>query len=110
MPRTARTKLLTALAVKRYAEGPATTKELHDGGGLYLRRREGGAYWYLRTSDPATGATQWHRMFPDDPQGGYPRKSLSTAREEAERLWNPRSQGLDPRAERRRLIEQKQRE
>jgi hypothetical protein len=53
---------------------------------------------------------QWHRMFPDDPQGGYPHKSLSNAREEAERLWNLRSQGLDPRAERRRLIEQKQRE
>ena len=107
MARTARTKLLTALAVKRYAEGPATTKELHDGGGLYLRRREGGAYWYLRTTDPATGATQWHRMFPDDPQGSYPHKSLANARDEAERMWNLRSQGLDPRAERRRLIEQK---
>jgi integrase len=110
MPRTARTKLLTALAVKRYAEGPATTKELHDGGGLYLRRREGGAYWYLRTTDPATGATQWHRMFPDDPQGGYPHKSLANARDEAERLWSLRSQGLDPRAERRRLIEQRKQE
>lgn len=110
MARTARTKLLTALTVKRYADGPATTKELHDGGGLYLRRREGGAYWYLRTTDPATGATQWHRMFPDDPQGGYPHKSLANARDEAERLWSLRSQGLDPRAERRRLIEQKKQE
>jgi hypothetical protein len=49
-------------------------------------------------------------MSPDDPQGGYPHESLASAREEAERLWSLRSQGLDARAERRRLIEQKQRE
>ena len=107
MPRTARTRVLTALAVKRYAEGPPTKKELHDGGGLYLRRREGGAYWYLRMSDPSTGATQWHRMFPEDPLGAFPHKSLADARSEAERLWQVRSQGLDPRAERLRLIEEK---
>ena len=68
---------------------------------------KGAPIWYLRTTDPATGATQWFRMFPDDPQGSYPHKSLANAREEAERMWNLRSQGLDPRAERRRLIEQR---
>lgn len=108
MARTARTKLLTALAVKRYAEGPPTTKELHDGGGLYLRRRGAAAYWYLRTTDPATGATQWHRMFPDDPHGAYPHQTLAAAREEAERLWSIRRQGLDPRNEHRRLIAERQ--
>lgn len=108
MARTARTKQLTALAVKRYVEGPPTGKELHDGGGLYLRRREAGAYWYLRITAPGSKATQWHRMFPDDPQGAYPHKTLANAREEAERLWSIRRQGLDPRIERRRQIVERQ--
>jgi integrase len=105
MARTAKTKRLSAVAVKRYAEGPATGKELPDGGGLYLRRREGGCYWYLRMTDPATGANQWHRMFSGDPQGGYPHKTLSAARAEAERLWEIRRRGIDPRAEQMRAVE-----
>lgn len=98
---------LTAIEVRRYAEGPVTTKELHDGGGLYLRKRQGGCYWYLRMTDPMTGANQWHRMFNGDPQGGYPRKTLSAAREEAGRLWAIRRKGLDPRATAKREIEER---
>lgn len=104
MARTARTHRLTALAVKKYAES-SQTGVLHDGGGLYLRKREHALLWTLRLTDPLTGAQQWHRLFPDDPQGGYPHKGLAQARAEARRLWSTRSNGVDPRAERRRLAE-----
>lgn len=106
MGRTAKTKRLTAIAVKRYAEGPNTTKELHDGGGLYLRKRSEGVYWYLRLTDPVTGANQWHKMFSGDPEGDYPHKTLSDARAEAGRMWEIRRHGIDPRAEQKRSIEQ----
>ena len=104
MSRTARTHRLTALEVKRYAESTQSAP-LHDGGGLYLRKRSCTLLWTLRLSDPVTGAQQWHRLFPDDPQGGYPHKGLAEARAEARRLWSTRSRGVDPRAERRRLAD-----
>lgn len=100
MARTAKLKTLTDSEVKRYSKTGDASKPLHDGGGLYLRRRDAGAYWYLRMTDPATGAQQWHRMFPDHPAGGYPHKSLAEAREEAEKLWCERSERHDPRARR----------
>lgn len=104
MARTAKLKTLTDKAVQKYIRDSQLTSPLHDGGGLYLRKRDAGAYWYLRLSDPATGAQQWHRMFPDDPAGRYPEKSLAAAREEAEKMWRQRSEGIDPRAERQQRI------
>jgi integrase len=104
MARTAKLKVLTDRAVKAYATAGDSAKALHDGGGLYLRKRDAGAYWYLRLTDPASGAQQWHRMFPDDPAGHYPHKSLADARDEAERLWRTRSEGHDPRALRQQRI------
>jgi integrase len=108
MARTAKTHRLTALALKKYAEDEASTAPLHDGGGLYLRKRDASLHWVLRLTDPATGAQQWHRLFPDDPLGVYPHKSLADARAEAKRLWTTRSDGIDPRVERRRRIEAEQ--
>ena len=105
MARTAKTHRLTALALKKYAEDSAATSPLHDGGGLYLRKRDASLYWVLRLTDPATQAQQWHRLFPDDPLGTFPHRSLAQARAEAKRLWATRSDGLDPRAERRRRIQ-----
>jgi integrase len=105
MARTAKTHRLTALALKKYAEDMAATSPLHDGGGLYLRKREASLQWVLRLTDPVTGAQQWHRLFPHDPLGVYPHKSLIDARSEAKRMWATRSDGVDPRAERRRRIE-----
>jgi integrase len=105
MARTAKTHRLTALALRKYAEDEAATAPLHDGGGLYLRKRDASLHWVLRLTDPATGAQQWHRLFPDDPLGVYPHKSLADARADAKRLWATRSDGVDPRAERRRRIE-----
>ena len=102
MGRTAKVHRLTALAAKRYAEAFAQTKPLHDGGGLYLRKRGASALWYLRLTEPSTGAQQWHRLFPDDPAGSFPHKSLADARLEARRLWDLRSSGIDPRARRER--------
>lgn len=98
MARTAKLNILTDKAVRAYVKAGGPAKPLHDGGGLYLRARDSGAYWYLRLTEPATGVEQWHRMFPDDPAGGYPSKSLAEAREEAARLWRLRSEGHDPRA------------
>ena len=108
MARTARTHRLTALAVRKYAHDPQTTAPLHDGGGLYLRKRGASLTWVLRLTDPANGSQQWHRLFPDNPSGTYPQKSLADARQEAHRLWTTRSGGIDPRAERRRDIEARQ--
>lgn len=104
MARTAKVHRLTAIAVKRYVEDVGTKAPLHDGGGLYLRKREASARWYLRLTDPNVGTQQWHLMFPDDPSGGFPHKSLADARAEAKRLWELRSRGLDPRAERAKSI------
>jgi len=105
MARTAKVHRLTALAVKRYAEAARQSAPLHDGGGLYLRKRDASALWYLRLTEPSTGAEQWHRLFPDDPAGGYPHKGLSDARAEARRMWDLRSSGIDPRAQRDRQIQ-----
>ena len=105
MARTAKVHRLTALAVKRYAEASRQTAPLHDGGGLYLRKRDASALWYLRLTEPSTGAEQWHRLFPDDPAGGYPHKGLGEARAEARRMWDLRSSGIDPRAQRDRQIQ-----
>jgi hypothetical protein len=104
MGRTAKTQRLTALAVRKYAEDTSARAPLHDGGGLYLRKRGVALHWTLRLTDPATGADQWHRLFPDDPLGTYPHKGLADARAEARRLWSTRSSGIDPRAERQRQI------
>lgn len=105
MARTARTHRLTALAVRKYANDPRMTAPLHDGGGLYLRKRGASLTWVLRLTDPGNGSQQWHRLFPDNPSGTYPHKSLADARQEAHRLWTTRSGGIDPRAERQRDIE-----
>jgi len=102
--RTAKLHRLTALVVKRYAEAATQARPLHDGGGLYLRKREASARWYLRLSDPATGAQQWHRLFPDDPAGDYPHKTLADARAGSRRLWDLRSTGVDPRVQRAHAI------
>jgi integrase len=106
--RTAKVHRLTALAVKRYADAAEQASPLHDGGGLYLRKRDASALWYLRLTEPATGAQQWHRLFPDDPAGGYPHKGLSDARAEARRMWDLRSAGIDPRAQPDRHIKAQQ--
>jgi integrase len=107
MARTARLKLLTAMAVKAYVDDPNQTKPLHDGGGLYLRKREASARWYLRLTEPSTGADQWHVLFPNDAAGSYPHKGLANARDEADKLRTTRSKGLDPRAERARGIRER---
>lgn len=106
MGRTAKLSTLTDSDVKSYVKDAARQAPLHDGGGLYLRKRDAGAYWYLRLTEPATGAQQWHRMFPDDPSGHYPRRSLADARAEAAKLWRLRSEGHDPRALRQQRIEE----
>lgn len=108
MARTARPNQLTDRDVMRYVNGPDTTKELHDGAGLYLRRRDAGAYWYLRAVSPVTGRPQWHKLFDGDALDGYPHKTLRDARQEADRLRQQLKEGLDPRIERRKAIEREQ--
>ena len=105
MARTAKLQRLTDRTVAAYVKRGDPGKPLHDGGGLYLRKRDAGAYWYLRLTDPATGAQQWHKLFPDDPAGHYPHKGLADARGEAAKLWRTRSEGHDPRAVRLRMID-----
>src|SRR5205085_11083529 len=71
-------------------------------------KRDANAFWYLRLTDPNTGAQQWHRLFPDDPAGAYPHKSLADARAQARLLWDLRSTGVDPRVHRVREVRARQ--
>jgi len=109
MGRTARTNRLTTLAIRKYAADVTATAPLHDGGGLYLRKREVGLHWSLRMTAP-DGAQQWHSLFAGHPLGSFPYKSLADARAEARRLWSERAKGIDPRAERRRRSEAQRQE
>lgn len=99
MARKAQINRLTDVQLRAYVR-QAAPAPLHDGGGLYLRKRQSAAYWYQRLTDPLTGNDQWHRLFPDDPCGYYPLKSLSDARAAAEALRTVRSTGIDPRQDR----------
>lgn len=74
--RTKGTARLTETAIKAWLNktGPDT---LHDGGGLYLRRRAEGAFWSLRQVNPLTGARTWAGLFPGVP---YPTATLAEAR------------------------------
>lgn len=109
MARTPKTKVLTALAVKKYVNSPASG-DLHDGGGLYLRKRQSSCWWYLRLKSPATQLQTWFKLFPDDPNGAYPQKSLEQARQAAEAVWSQKSAGLDPRLERLDVLAKQKRE
>lgn len=103
MPKTAKLNQLSALKVRAYMEKTDDKRPLHDGGGLYLRKRaSGSAFWYLRMTEPGTKVQQWHSLFPG-PGGAYPHRSLADARVEAARLRSIHSQGIDPRAQRARL-------
>ena len=53
---------------------------LHDGGGLYLRRRADGAFWALRQVNPVSGGRTWASVLPGIP---YPQASLAEARRKA---------------------------
>ena len=73
------TNRLTDTAIKAWVrKGDADA--LHDGGGLYLRRRAEGCFWSLRQVNPLTGARTWAGLFPDVP---YPTATLEEARRKA---------------------------
>ena len=74
-------KRLTDATIKGWLRKPAPDA-LHDGGGLYLRRRADGAYWALRQVNRETGARTWAALF-TDPSVPYPQASLADARERA---------------------------
>jgi integrase len=71
---------LTDKAIKAWLRSAPDGASLHDGGGLYLRRRSEGAYWALRQISPATGARTWAALFPDVT---YPAATLAEARRAA---------------------------
>jgi len=73
------TERLTDTAIRSWLqkEGPDS---LHDGGGLYLRRRASGAFWALRQTNAETGERTWAGIFPDV---AYPAATLKAARRKA---------------------------
>lgn len=71
--------ILSAAGVRAW-ERSGKGSELHDGGGLYLRRRADGCYWALRTVNVETGGRTWAALLPGVP---YPTASLEQARSEA---------------------------
>ena len=78
--RTTSSDRLTDTAVKAWLRKPGAAA-LHDGGGLYLRRRAVGAFWSLRQVNPLTGGRTWAALFPDVP---YPTATLTEARRKAD--------------------------
>lgn len=70
---------LTDVAIKSWLSKD-TPDTLHDGAGLYLRRRAEGAFWSLRRVNPLTNARTWAGLFPGVP---YPTATLSEARRKA---------------------------
>lgn len=72
-------ELLSDLKIKAWIKKPTSTS-LHDGGGLYLRVRAGGAYWAIRQVNPLTGMRTWASLMPKQP---YPEASLADARKAA---------------------------
>lgn len=72
-------ELLTDLKIRAWIKTP-TGPSIHDGGGLYLRLRSGGAYWALRQVNPLTGNRTWAALMPNL---AYPEASLADARKAA---------------------------
>jgi integrase len=72
-------ELLTDLKIRAWVKQPTGTS-IHDGGGLYLRLRSGGAYWSLRQVNPLTGNRTWAALMPNL---AYPAASLADARKAA---------------------------
>ena len=72
-------QLLTDLKIRAWIKNP-TVSSIHDGGGLYLRLRSGGAYWSLRQINPLTGKRTWAALMPNQ---AYPEASLADARRAA---------------------------
>lgn len=72
-------ELLNDLKIRAWVKQP-TSQSLHDGGGLYLRLRSGGAYWSLRQVNPLTGKRTWAALIPNH---AYPQASLAEARKAA---------------------------
>ena len=75
-------ELLTDTAIRSWLRHPPATgaHALHDGGGLYLRRRGNAGFWALRQVNVETGARTWAGLFPDLP---YPQATLAAARQKA---------------------------
>lgn len=99
-------ELLTDLKIKawiRASEGDA----LHDGGGLYLRRRGARFYWALRQTNPVSGARTWAALLPGL---SYPEATLKQARQEADKARLLSAQGTDLVTERRAVVSRKRAE
>jgi integrase len=72
-------ELLTDLKIRAWIKHPTGTS-IHDGGGLYLRLRSGGAYWSLRQVNPLSSKRTWAALMPNQ---AYPEASLADARRAA---------------------------
>jgi integrase len=101
MPRSAATNRLTDIKIKSYLKDDGRTTPLHDGGGLYLRKRATGAFWVLRLPCPMTGKDQWHQVFAGEASPCYPARTLADARIKAGTLRAERATGIDPREARK---------
>ncbi len=72
--------VLSDVAIRAWLTKPQSSSALHDGGGLYLRRRGSGAYWALRQVNPISGTRTWAGLFPGI---AYPEATLAEARRKA---------------------------
>lgn len=104
-------ELLRKRDVDAWLASPSTTA-LHDGGGLYLRKRGAHAYFYLRQRNAETGARTWAPLFPPGPSAAYPARDLDEARRAAAQAREIADApgGLDLIRGRRAEVERMQRE
>jgi integrase len=77
--RLASAERLTDTAIRAWLK-TGSSDALHDGGGLYLRRRGAAGYWALRQVNATNGARTWAGLFPGVP---YPDATLQAARRKA---------------------------
>jgi integrase len=79
---------------------------INDGGGLLLRKRSTGYFWYYRNTSPETKRETWHSLAERTP---YPQTTLANARALAKQVRGNADLGVDVKQERKREAAEKQR-
>jgi Arm DNA-binding domain len=104
MARTSKAGTLTAVALDSFvAKNKAV---INDGGGLILRKRATGYFWYYRNTSPETKRETWHTLAERAP---YPSTTLQAARKLAAKVRSSADTGVDLKQERKRVTAEKQR-
>ena len=92
-------KAYSAAEIDTLTKKPDGKPTINDGGGLVLRKRASGWFWYFRTVSPETKRDLWIPLAQRNP---YPDTTLKTARELASALRLKADSGIDHNEEKKR--------